>query len=105
MQYEQRQIIYFNLIIILLYKFLPAQTGKTTTIRLAAVREAGVSRHHVGPKGPRYHVTVVSRDLRWALNWAFIMPRGTSLLDIRGKIFWSSCRQANLIFFHMYTYT
>ena len=31
-------------------KVFYAQTGKTTAIRRAAVREAGVSRHHVGPQ-------------------------------------------------------
>ena len=47
------------------------QNGKPTPIRRAAVREAGVSRHHGGPiegapplKLPKYHSTIVLRGLR-----------------------------------------
>ena len=57
-----------------------------------------------GAKGPRYHGTVVSWGSRWALNCASIMPRGTSLSDIRSTIFWSGSLQAYLIFFHVYSY-
>merc|ERR1719154_664277 len=59
--------------------FFVLQTGKKTTIRRIAVREAGISRHNGGPPTPKIPrtiaATIVWRCLRGALNWASIMPR------------------------------
>ena len=50
-----------------------SQTGKTSPIRLIAVRQTGVSRHQGGPiegplKPPVHHSTTILRGLR---NWKY----------------------------------
>ena len=68
-----------------IYSIQYCQPGKTTPVRRVAVRESGVSRHHMGAqlrallKPLDCHSTIVSRGLRRALNWSPIMPRNVSL--------------------------
>ena len=60
------------------------QTGKVSSIRRTAFWEAGVPRCHIPwlrapwwpPPSSKHHSTIVSRDLRGALNWDCIIQRG-----------------------------
>ena len=61
-------------------------SGKTTTIRVIAVRETGVSRHHgtqlrTPMKSTVHHSSIILRSLRESLDWAPIMPRDSRLSD------------------------
>jgi len=83
---EKKRLVDTNLIIFHdSFRFKQStQTGKTTVIRLIAVQETGVSRHHGEPiegslKPLVHHSTIVLRNLRGSLNRAPIMQRDASL--------------------------